>query len=82
MKIGFIGVGNISQSLAILASNHGHEVISSNSRDPDTVRDRAKALQCDAARSDAVPALSDIVVLSVPFKAVFGLRPSLPTASR
>jgi 8-hydroxy-5-deazaflavin:NADPH oxidoreductase len=82
MKIGFIGVGNFGQFLAILASNHGHEVIISNSRDPDTIRDRAKALQCDAARSDAVSALSDIVVLSVLFKAVLSLRPSLPTASR
>jgi 8-hydroxy-5-deazaflavin:NADPH oxidoreductase len=77
MKIGFIGVGNVGKSLANLASSHGHEVIISNSRDPDTIRDIAKALKCDAARSDAVPALSDIVVLSVPFKAVFGLKPDL-----
>jgi predicted dinucleotide-binding enzyme len=68
--IGFIGAGHIGSQVARLAISHGHDVVMSNSRGPDTLaalvaelgpRARA-ATTTDAARA------GDIVVVTVPLK--------------
>ena len=37
MRIGLIGAGNIGSTLARLAVEHGHDVMISNSRGPETL---------------------------------------------
>ena len=37
--IGFIGAGKIGQSVALLAVDHGYDVVLSNSRGPETLTD-------------------------------------------
>jgi predicted dinucleotide-binding enzyme len=68
--IGFIGAGHIGSQVARLAIAHGHDVVMSNSRGPDTLAalvaelgPRARAATAtDAARA------GDIVVVTVPLK--------------
>src|SRR2546428_473323 len=66
--IGFIGVGPINGTLARFAVNAGLEVIVSNSRGPDTLKDVVAVLG-DHARAATVEEAaqdSDIVVVSIP----------------
>ncbi|MDR3558921.1 MAG: NAD(P)-binding domain-containing protein [Candidatus Pacebacteria bacterium] len=37
MKFGFIGAGNVAQTYAKHFARHGHEVVLSNSRGPDSL---------------------------------------------
>src|SRR4249919_3180081 len=68
--IGFIGAGHIGSQVARLAIAHGHDVVMSNSRGPDTLAalvaelgPRARAATAtDAARA------GDIVVVTIPLK--------------
>ncbi len=77
MRIGIIGAGHIGQAIARLAVTHGHTATLGNSRGPDTLRGLASEIGCDAARAEDIPALSDIVVLTVPLNAVFDIEPRL-----
>jgi len=68
--IGFIGAGHIGSQVARLAIAHGHDVVMSNSRGPDTLAalvaelgPRARAATAtDAARA------GDVVVVTVPLR--------------
>jgi hypothetical protein len=74
MKIGIIGAGHIGGNLAQLFVRHGHQVAIANSRGPQTlteVAERTGATPVDVA--DA-PRDADLVVVTVPQKAV----PQLP----
>jgi len=76
MKIGIIGAGNIGATLARKFSKAGHQVMLANSRGPESIR----ALAAEAGVS-AVPVAEavkgvDVVVISIPEKAV----PQLPKA--
>lgn len=75
MKIGIIGAGNIGQAIARLAVARGHTVMLSNSRGPNTLRDLADEIGCDVATSEDAARLSDVAVLTIPFTAVFHIRP-------
>jgi predicted dinucleotide-binding enzyme len=68
--IGFIGSGHIGQAIAKQAIAHGHEVVLSNSRGPETLADLAAELgpQARAATGDEAAAAGDIVVVTIPFK--------------
>jgi 8-hydroxy-5-deazaflavin:NADPH oxidoreductase len=70
MRIGLIGAGRIGSTLARLAVDHGHDVLLSNSRGPDTLREAAERLGTRAiAVTPAVAAASaDIVMVSIPLK--------------
>ncbi|MFL9898501.1 NAD(P)-binding domain-containing protein [Paraburkholderia fungorum] len=46
MKIGILGAGFIGRAMATLAKNRGHEVMVSNSRDPQTLISTAAAIGC------------------------------------
>jgi 8-hydroxy-5-deazaflavin:NADPH oxidoreductase len=76
--VGFIGSGNIGTTVARLAVEAGHQVVLSNSRDPDTLATTAAHLgpQASAATSEDAAAAGDIVVISVPVKSF----PHLPAA--
>src|SRR4249919_3137578 len=68
--IGFIGAGHIGSQVARLAIAHGHDVVMSNSRGPDTLAALVAELGPRARAATATDAAKagDIVVVSVPLK--------------
>jgi predicted dinucleotide-binding enzyme len=78
-KIGIVGSGHIGGALGMLLSKAGYEVLYS-SRHPDTLRDLVKASgpkACAGTVSEAI-AFGDVIVLSVPLKAI----PDLDAATK
>ena len=69
--IGLIGSGNIGSTLARLAVAAGHNVVLSNSRGPETLKDLVAELGPTAKAGTAAEAATagDIVVVTVPLKA-------------
>jgi len=70
--IGFIGSGNIGSSIARAAIARGDEVVLSNSRGPETLAGLVAELgeHARAATPAEAAAAGDLVVVTVPFKAV------------
>jgi len=68
--IGLIGAGQIGSQLARLAVQHGHEVVVSNSRRPETLAKLVAELgpKARAATPAEAAAAGDIVVVTVPLK--------------
>lgn len=69
--IGLIGAGHIGSQVARAAVQHGHQVVLSNSRGPETLTDLVAELG-DAARAgttDDAARDGDIVVVTIPFHA-------------
>lgn len=68
MRIGLIGSGRIGGTLARLAVDHGHEVILSNSRGPESLAELAAALGSRATAGTVADAAvgGDLVVITVP----------------
>ena len=68
--IGLIGSGNIGQAIARQAIAHGHRVVLSNSRGPETLADLVAELgpRASAATAAEAAAAADIAVVTVPFK--------------
>lgn len=68
--IGLIGAGQIGSQLARLAVQHGHEVVVSNSRRPETLGKLVAELgpKARAATPAEAAAAGDIVVVTVPLK--------------
>jgi predicted dinucleotide-binding enzyme len=71
MTVGFIGSGRIGSTVARLALNAGHDVVLSNSRDPDTLHDLVSELgpRARAATSQEAAEAGGIVLVSTPLKA-------------
>ena len=69
--IGFIGSGKIGGALAQLAVGAGHDVVLSNSRGPETLREVVTRLgsRARAATPAEAAAAGDIVVVSIPIRA-------------
>ncbi len=74
MKIGIIGAGNIGGNLTRRLTSLGHEVAVANSRNPDTLTDLAAETGATAVPAREASAGADIVVVTIPMKAV----PDLP----
>jgi len=69
-SIGFIGAGHIGSAIAKLAVHHGHKVIVSNSRGPETLSSLVHKLGPDAQAGTVDDATgADILVVSVPLHA-------------
>jgi predicted dinucleotide-binding enzyme len=70
--IGFIGSGNIGGTVARLAAAAGYDVVLSNSRGPQTLADAVAEIgpKARAATAHEAAAAGDLVVFSVPLKAV------------
>ena len=68
--IGLIGAGNIGAQVARLALTHGHDVVISNSRGPETLTALVTELGPKARAATAVEAAKagEIVVVSIPLK--------------
>jgi predicted dinucleotide-binding enzyme len=81
--IGFIGAGHIGSQLARLAVKHGYDVVVSNSRGPDTLKDLVDELgpPARAATSAQAAAAGDIVVVTIPLKNIGGV-PVAPLAGK
>ena len=77
MKIGIIGAGQIGGALAHRLTALHHEVLISNSRGPDTLRDLAAETGAKAVQpADAVRGV-DLIVLTIPMNKVASLPKSL-----
>ncbi len=70
MTIGLIGAGHIGSQLARLAIKHGHYVVISNSRGPETLSDLIKELgpMAKAALPEEAGLAGDLVVVTIPLK--------------
>ena len=74
MEIGIIGVGNIGGTLARQLAALGHDVKIANSRGPETLTDMAAEIGATAATAEDAARAKDLVIISIPEKAV----PDLP----
>jgi predicted dinucleotide-binding enzyme len=70
--IGLIGAGHIGSQLARLAVAHGHDVVVSNSRGPESLSALVAELgsHARAATATGAAAAGDIVVVTIPLKAI------------
>ena len=68
--IGLIGAGHIGSQIARLAVANGYDVVISNSRGPETLRDLVSELgpHARAATSAEAAAAGDLVVVAIPLK--------------
>lgn len=74
MKIGIIGAGHIGGNLTRRLTALGHDVSVANSRGPHTLTDLAEETGATAVRAEEAARDAEIVVVTVPVKAV----PDLP----
>jgi predicted dinucleotide-binding enzyme len=68
MKIGIIGSGNIGGTLARLWARAGHEVMVSNSRGPESLRDFVAEIGARAGTVDQAARFGDVVLLATPWR--------------
>ena len=73
MEIGIIGVGNIGGTLARQLSGLGHNVKIANSRGPETLTAMADEIGATAATVEDAARAKDLVIISIPEKAVTDL---------
>ena len=78
--VGFIGSGMIGGTVARLSVAAGYDVVLSNSRGPETLKDLVAGLgpRASAATADGAAAAGDLVVVSVPLHACPHLPASWP----
>jgi predicted dinucleotide-binding enzyme len=69
MQIGIIGAGFIARAVASTAISHGHDVMVSNSRDPDTLFSLVGSIGCKAGTPEQAATFGDIVLVAIPLKA-------------
>jgi len=81
--IGLIGAGHIGSQLARLAVQHGYDVVVSNSRGPETLKDLVHELgpKARAGTSTQAAEAGDLVVVTVPMKSI-GDIPVAPLAGK
>lgn len=81
--VGFIGSGNIGSTVARLSVAAGHDVVMSNSRGPETLKELVDELgpRARAATSEQAAADGEIVVVSIPLRAYRSV-PAAPLAGK
>jgi predicted dinucleotide-binding enzyme len=77
MKIGIIGAGNIGGNLTRRLTALGHDVSVANSRGPETLSDLAAETGASPVPLSEVVSGAEIVIVSIPEKAVPGLPKDL-----
>jgi predicted dinucleotide-binding enzyme len=82
MKIGIIGAGHIGGNLAQLFRQHGHDVSIANSRGPQTLTEVAERTGATPVTAAEAPRDADVVVVTVPLKAVAELPKGLLDSAR
>ncbi len=72
--LGLIGSGHVGSQLARLAVQHGYEVVVSNSREPETLKDLVDELGERArAGTPAEAAAGDLVIVAMPLSQIHSL---------
>ena len=81
--IGLIGAGHIGGQLARLAVQHGYDVVVSNSRGPETLKDLVRELGPRARAGTVAQAAEagEVVVVTIPLKSI-GDVPAAPLAGK
>lgn len=81
--VGIIGAGNIGSALAQGFADHGYDVVIANSRGPETLGDLVASVgdRARAATAEEAAEAGDIVVVTVPLKAIDDL-PVAPLAGK
>jgi predicted dinucleotide-binding enzyme len=81
--IGLIGAGHIGSQLARLSVQHGYDVVVSNSRGPETLKDLVRELGPRARAGTTAQAedAGDIVVVTIPLKNISDV-PAAPLAGK
>jgi 8-hydroxy-5-deazaflavin:NADPH oxidoreductase len=81
--IGLIGAGHIGSQLARLAVAHGYDVVVSNSRGPETLKDLVNELGLHARAGTPLDAATsgDIVIVTIPLKNIADV-PVAPLAGK
>ena len=82
MKIGIIGAGNIGGTLTRRLRTLGHEVSVANSRGPHTLRVLAAETGARAVEVEAAPRGADLVVVTIPERAIPDLPDDLFAAAK
>ncbi|MEU6480498.1 NAD(P)-binding domain-containing protein [Streptomyces sp. NPDC047017] len=77
MKIGIIGAGNIGGNLTRRLTALGHDVTVANSRGPETLAALAEETGARPVRAEEAARGAEVVVVTVPLKAVPGLPSGL-----
>lgn len=73
MKIGIIGAGFVGRAIAKLAIQAGHEVMLSNSRNPQTLFSLKPMIGCEIGTAADAAEFGEIVVIAVPLTAIDAL---------
>ncbi|MGR6520276.1 NADPH-dependent F420 reductase (plasmid) [Rhodococcus erythropolis] len=76
MDVGIVGAGKIGATLARKLSAAGHDVLLSNSRGPETIREIATASGAVAKHTEELVRRSQVVIVSVPFSELPRLKPA------
>jgi len=69
MRIGIIGAGYISRAVATLAINHGHEVMVSNSRSPNSLFSMVGTIGVSVGTPKEAASFGDMVLIAIPLSA-------------
>lgn len=77
MKIGIIGAGFVGRAIAKLAIQAGHEVMLSNSRNPQTLFSLKPMIGCEIGTAADAAQFGEIVVIAVPLTAIDALPAEL-----
>ena len=82
--VGFIGSGMIGGTVARLSVAAGYQVVLSNSRHPETLKDLVEELGplARAGTAEDAATAGDLVVVSIPVRACPSLRPARWRAAR
>jgi predicted dinucleotide-binding enzyme len=75
MEISLIGAGFLGACLARKLKDAAHTVRIANSRGPETLADLAKEVGATAVSVVDVAKQSDVLIISVPMKAISNFRP-------
>ena len=69
MTIGFLGAGRMAKTLSRLFLRAGHDVVLTNSRGPDSLRELVAELGAGASATSPreLPSRADVIVLAVPW---------------
>jgi len=69
VKIGIIGAGFIARAVTAVAIKHGHEIMVSNTRGPETLFSLTASTGCKAGSPQEAAEFGDIVLVAIPLKA-------------
>jgi len=73
MKIGIIGAGFVGRAIAKLAIVAGHQVMLSNSRNPQTLFSLKPMIGCETGTASEAARFGEVVVIAVPLTAIGAL---------